>query len=66
MAKKILVVVLALPFLVIGFAYLLPTETTVTRSIVIEQPASEVFPALNNFRNFQAWSPWAAKDPNAD
>jgi carbon monoxide dehydrogenase subunit G len=34
------------------------------RSIVINAQPAQVFTELNSFKNFNAWSPWAAIDPN--
>jgi hypothetical protein len=63
MLKKLLIVVLALPFLIIGGAYLLPPETEVSRSIVIEKDAKTVFSMVNDLKATQKWSPWSEKDP---
>lgn len=60
-AFKILLT-LAIAFVVVGL--LLPSSTTVSRSIDIQAPASQVFPHINNLRKFHAWSPWSALDPN--
>lgn len=49
-------------FIIIGF--LLPRNVHVERSIEINRPTTEVFLLLNNFDNFESWSPWAEKDPN--
>ena len=38
----------------------------VSRSIVIEAPAAEIFEYVNNFRGFVQWSPWADLDPDAE
>ena len=37
----------------------------VERSIIIERPSSHVFDALNSFKRFNEWSPWAKKDQQA-
>jgi effector-binding domain-containing protein len=65
MLKKILYtsVIAVLLFAAIGF--LLPTHVHVERSIGVERPAATVFAVLNSYRNFPAWSPWAARDPEA-
>lgn len=62
MIKKLILAVLALPLIVIGVAYLLPNETEVSRSIVIEADAKSVFAQINNLKKSQKWSPWAEKD----
>ncbi|MGQ0700920.1 MAG: SRPBCC family protein [Panacagrimonas sp.] len=43
--------------------FFLPSQAVVTRSIVIDRPASTVFTVLNGFRHFGKWSPWADLDP---
>src|SRR3954452_23208635 len=42
-----------------------PAAFTVTRSRTMFASASAVFAHLNNFHNWEAWSPWAKIDPNA-
>ncbi len=43
---------------------LLPDRVHVERRITITAPPERVFPLVNNFREFNRWSPWAAKDPD--
>lgn len=65
MLKKIL---LALVVLVGGFAVYvatLPPTYSLARSTVIAAPADAVFGHINDLRKWDAWSPWAKKDPNA-
>ena len=57
-----LVLVVAL-FFTIGFV--LPDKAHVQRSAQIQAPASQVFALVNGFRQFDRWSPWADKDPQA-
>lgn len=47
------------------FASMQPDDFRVTRSAKIMAPASEIFPYVNNFHNWETWSPWAKLDPNA-
>lgn len=56
-------VLVAIVVLLIGL--FLPGQGHVERSIVIERPASHVFDLLNSYKRFNAWSPWAKKDPQA-
>lgn len=49
--------------LLIGF--LLPSNARVERSILIDRPASVIFPLLNSYQRFNQWSPWFALDPAA-
>ena len=42
----------------------LPSESKVSRSTEIAASADKVFGYLNDFRQFNRWSPWAKIDPN--
>ncbi len=55
-----LVIAVAL-FFTIGFV--LPDKVHVQRTGQMQAPASQVFALVNSFRQFDKWSPWAAKDP---
>ncbi|MCB9537676.1 MAG: SRPBCC family protein [Myxococcales bacterium] len=63
MLKKILIV---LAVLIVGFVALVATRpdvTTVERSVVVDAPPTVVFDYVNDFRQWAAWSPWDALDP---
>ncbi len=59
----ILAVVLLAAFVLTG--YLLPRQVHVERSITIDRSAGVVFGILNGYRDYQKWSPWAGRDPQA-
>ncbi len=60
-----LFIALAFVLLMIGiYGYTLPKEKHVERSITINQPASVIFPMVNNLKKFNEWSPWTGIDPN--
>jgi ribosome-associated toxin RatA of RatAB toxin-antitoxin module len=40
-----------------------PSEFRITRSAAISAPAADLFAQVNDFHNWQAWSPWAKLDP---
>jgi uncharacterized protein YndB with AHSA1/START domain len=63
--KKILLVLLILVLAFLGFAATLPEDYRVERSTTINAPAEAVFNQVNDFHNWNAWSPWAKLDPNA-
>ncbi|MFV8781848.1 SRPBCC family protein [Microbulbifer sp. SA54] len=46
--------------------FLFPRVATTERSVYIAEPPEVVFPYLNNFQNFNKWSPWYQLDPNAE
>ena len=64
--KKFGLVALLLLAAFIITGYLLPTHAHVERSMTVERPASMLFAIVNSYRNFEQWSPWAERDPNAD
>ena len=65
MLRKIFSVVSILLVLFLIAGILLPRHVHIERSIAIERPAATIFVLLNSYKTFTAWSPWAAKDPNA-
>ncbi|HEY3306483.1 MAG TPA: SRPBCC family protein [Candidatus Binatia bacterium] len=63
MLKKILIglIVIVVAFVVV--VALQPSEYRVARSATIAAPATVVFAQVNDFHNWDAWSPWAKIDP---
>ena len=59
----ILCVVAALVILLIIVVATRPSEFRVVRSGKISATPSAVFPHVNDFHNWEAWSPWAKLDP---
>ena len=59
----IVVAVVIAAFLLI--AAMQPAEFRVARSATVAAPAPTVFNQINDFHNWEAWSPWAKLDPNA-
>jgi effector-binding domain-containing protein len=57
----IILLILVVVFLVVAF--FLPSKVYIEESIVINKPASVIFKQVNNFKNWPAWSPWQANDP---
>lgn len=64
MIKKLLLVLVVIVLGVLVAASFQPDEFRITRSATISAPPSAVFPHINDFRNWDAWSPWAKLDPN--
>ena len=57
---------LALAFIAILFIVVIagqPGEFKLSRSAKIAAPPEKVFPHVNDFHNWEAWSPWAKMDP---
>jgi len=63
MLKKILIAVAVIIVLLVIVIAIQPSEFRVTRSAKIGAPADVVFAQVNDFHNWEAWSPWAKLDP---
>jgi len=64
MIRKLLGALVVVVVVLVGGAYLLPRESHVERSIVIDRPAAAIFPLLESPKRFNQWSPWKDIDPN--
>jgi len=64
--KKILLGLGLLIGLLLIIALLLPDTYRVKRSVVINEPVSEVYPHVANLHNWAAWNPWTASDPSVN
>lgn len=53
--------IVILVFLLIGL--FLPTDFGMQRKVVINAPVETVFEEVNEFRNWEKWSPFSAQDP---
>jgi hypothetical protein len=61
-------ILIAVAVIVIGFVLVVamqPSEFRITRSASMAAPAPAVFAQVNDFHNWDAWSPWAKIDPGA-
>ncbi len=47
-----------------GFA--LPSQVHVERSLLISAAPAEIFPLVSDLHQWDAWSPWAEMDPDAE
>ena len=63
MIKKIALAVLGVVLIFLGVAALQPDDYKVTRSIEIAAPPAAVHAQINDFHNWDNWSPWAKLDP---
>jgi Polyketide cyclase / dehydrase and lipid transport len=61
-ALGVIIVLLAALAIVVA---LQPSEFCVTRTASMSAPAATVFAQVNDFHNWEAWSPWAKVDPAA-
>ncbi len=65
MFKKFMYVVAGLIAIALIVGLFLPRHVLVERSISIAAPPAQVFALCTSFHNFNKWSPWAARDPEA-
>jgi len=65
MLKKILIAVAAIVVVFVAVVAMQPSEFRVVRSATMSTPAPAVFAQVNDFHNWEAWSPWAKLDPAA-
>jgi uncharacterized protein YndB with AHSA1/START domain len=65
MLKKILMVLAAIVVMFVAVVAMQPSEFRVARTATISAPAPAVFAQVNDFHNWEAWSPWAKLDPAA-
>lgn len=49
--------------IVLILAAMKPDEFSVVRTVVIDAPAERIFPHVNDFHAWTAWSPWEKMDP---
>jgi len=63
MFKTIALVVVALIAAVLAYAATKPDTFRVQRAASIKAPPEKIFALLNDFRRWDAWSPWEKKDP---
>ena len=63
MIKKTGFAVAVLVLILLGFAATRPDTFRVERSVEIQAAPGKVFPLINDFHNWPAWSPWEKLDP---
>ena len=63
MLKKILIVVGIVIVCFVAIVAMQPAQFSISRSATIAAPPAEVFPLVNDFHRWDAWSPWAKLDP---
>jgi hypothetical protein len=62
----ILIIVAAIALLLIGLLIIVamqPAEFRISRKGLINAPPAKAFAQVNDFHNWEAWSPWANLDP---
>jgi DNA gyrase inhibitor GyrI len=64
MIFRVIGFLLVLTLILLGVGILLPAEVKLQRDTTVAAPPEAVFMRVNSLREFQTWSPWAAKDPD--
>jgi uncharacterized protein YndB with AHSA1/START domain len=60
------IILIALPVVIVVFLVIValqPSDFSITRSATVAAPPEAVFPHVNDFHKWEAWSPWAKLDP---
>lgn len=65
MLKNIVVGFVSAMAAFLTYVWMQPAEFMVARSATIAAPPAAVFANVNDLKKFNAWSPWAKKDPAA-
>jgi len=64
MFKKILLGLVVIIAVICGITSFQSDKMNVSRSAIISAPPEAVFKVANDFRQWDAWSPWSKLDPN--
>lgn len=65
MFAKIAIGLLAILAILVVVIVTRPDDFSVSRSAVMAAPPQSVFDQINDFKKWEAWSPWAKLDPKA-
>ncbi len=65
MLKKILLGVAVVLAVLVVLVVKQPSEINVSKSLAMDAPVATIFPYVNDFHNWEKWSPWERLDPNA-
>ncbi len=63
MLIKILIAIVVFIIVLVVVVAMRPSEFRVVRTATMSAPAPAVFAQVNDFHNWEAWSPWAKIDP---
>jgi Polyketide cyclase / dehydrase and lipid transport len=63
MLKIIAIVLAVLVVAILGLAMTKPDSFSVQRKMSIQAPPDKIFPLINDFHNWNSWSPWEKLDP---
>ncbi len=65
MLKKILIALAAIVVVFVVVVAMQPSDFRIARTATISAPAPALFAQVNDFHNWEEWSPWAKLDPAA-
>ncbi|NGX94064.1 MAG: polyketide cyclase, partial [Candidatus Afipia apatlaquensis] len=65
MMQKILIGLIAMIGSFLALILLQPSDYQIARTTTISAPPQDVFAQIDDFHRWQAWSPWAERDPKA-
>ena len=63
MFKTIVIIIVLLIAVILIYAATRPDTFRIERSTSINAPPEKIFPLINNFHQWEAWSPWEKIDP---
>jgi uncharacterized protein YndB with AHSA1/START domain len=63
MLRKALIVIVVAVVGILAFAATKPDTFVVQRATTIKAPPEKIFPLIDDYRNWAAWSPWEKLDP---
>ena len=63
MLTPILIAIAAIIVVLVIIVAMQPAEFRIERAVTMSAPPAAVFAQVNDFHNWQAWSPWAKMDP---
>jgi carbon monoxide dehydrogenase subunit G len=66
MLKNIIGAIVALVVIVVALGFVLPDKAEISRETVINAPQEDVYALISDFEAWNAWSPWAQIDPDAE
>jgi hypothetical protein len=65
MLKKTLIALAAIVVVFVAVVAMQPSDFRIARTATMSAPAPAVFAQVNDFHNWESWSPWAKLDPAA-
>ncbi|MEM9013314.1 MAG: SRPBCC family protein [Pseudomonadota bacterium] len=63
--RRVLIGIVIILIVAIGLGFVLPDRVEVEREVVIDAPPAQVYALIADFNQWERWSPWAERDPEA-